>query len=207
MLVAASSMEEFFQKVVGSALERTGVRLSAQAEAYVVKLLSDFSRAEKVYAETERGEQPALALMLSRAQEVAPEQAVRIYKHMGDSSLYLSGLFSESVEQRLVSVDYYVSMGETAYSKVAGLMRATAATVSALFDELSDRFAELVELLNTVSLVALEDGAPEVPHEKVFDLMERYRRTGRPELLRALAQYGVVLRPGLQAEGNDDVVH
>lgn len=204
MLVGASSMEEFFREAVGAALKRTGVTLSEQAEAYVVHLLSDFSRSERVYVGTDRGEQPALATMLSRAQEALPEEAVRIYKHMGDSSLYLSGFFTESVENNLVGVDYYVSMGESAYASVSGLMRATAAKASALFSELSDRFGELVDLLNAVSLIAIEDN-PAISDGKVFELMERYRRTGRPELLKALAAWGVVLRPGLS--NDDDIVH
>lgn len=204
MLVGASSMEEFFRTAVGAAIQRTGTTLSEQAEAYVVRLLADFARSERVYVGTDRGEQPALATMLSRAQEAVPEEAVRIYKHMGDSSLYLSGFFTEAVEHKLVGVDYYVSMGESAYASVAGLMRTSAAAMAALFSELSDRFGELVDLLNAVSLIAIEDN-PAVPDGKVFELMERYRRTGRPELLRALAAYGIVLRPGLN--GDDDVVH
>lgn len=205
MLVGTASMEEFFKDAVGAALKRTGLSLSAQAEHYVVQLLADFSRAENVYAESERGEPAALATLLSRAQEALPEEAVRIYRHMGDRSLYLSGFFTEAVERRLVSVDYYVSMGGSAYASVAGLMRPAAAHVSALFTELSDRFDKLVDLLHAVSLIALEDN-PALTDGKVYELMERYRRTGRPELLRALEAWGVVLRPGLSGDG-DDVIH
>ena len=197
-------MEEFFRDAVGAALKRTGLALSEQAEAYVVQLLAEFARSERMYLGTDRGEPPALATMLSRAQEAVPEEALRIYKHMGDSSLYLSGFFTEAVQKKLVSVDYYVSMGESAYASVAGIMRSTAARASALYAELSDRFGELVDLLNAVSLIAVEDN-PAVSDGKVFELMERYRRTGRPELLRALAAFGIVLRPGLQ--NGDDIVH
>jgi hypothetical protein len=205
MLVGSASMEEFFREAVGTALKRSHLLLSEQAESYVVRLLSEFSRSDRVYAGTERGEEPAMATLLSKAQEAMPDEAVRIYRHMGDSSLYLTGFFTESVQKKTVSVDYYVSMGGSAYASVAGLMRPTAAPASALFAELSERFEQLVDLLNAVSLIAVE-GNPALTDSKVYELMERYRKTGRPELLRALENLGIVLRPGLNDDGND-VVH
>lgn len=207
MLVTASNMREYFREAVVTARQKTRVTMSEHAEAYVVHLLCEFARSENAWAGTDRGEKPAMAVLLSRAQEADPGEAVRIYKHMGDSSLYLSGFFQESVERASVNVEYYVSMGESAYASVAGLMRPMAATSSALFAELSDRFHELVELLIAVSLYGdterSEAGPPS--DRKVLELLERYRRTGRPELLDALEALGVVLRPGLH-EG-DDVVH
>jgi hypothetical protein len=202
MLVTAASMSEYFRAALTSARNKTGVALSEHAEAYLVRLLDEFARAENVYAGTERGERPAMATLLSRAQEAAPGEAVRIYKHMGDSSLYLTGFFAESVEREIVSVDYYVQMGGGAYANVAGLMRSTAATSSALFAELSDRFEELVTLLAEVSLLGHE---PDPQHPNVVELLDAYRRTGRAELLEKLEQAGVVLRPGVKDD--NDLIH
>lgn len=205
MLIGTASMEEFFREAVATGLKRTGLTLTDQAEAYVVRLLAEFAHADRVFQGTERGDKPALATLLSKAQSLPREEAIPVYRQMGDSSLYLSGFFTEAVKKGLVSVEYYVSMGESAYASVSGLMRPTAAHVSALYAELADRFAALVDLLQAVSLIALED-SPALNDNQVFELMERYRRTGRPELLRALEAWGVVLRPGLGDEG-DDIVH
>jgi hypothetical protein len=206
MLITAASMREYFREAITDARRKSRVELSEHAEAYLVDLLAEFARAENAFAGTDRGERPTLALLLSRAQEADPSEALRIYKHMGDSSLYLTGFFAESVERELVSVDYYVQMGGSAYASVAGLMRTSAATSSALFAELSDRFAALVELLGQVSLHGdtpeVADNASDV---KVLELLERYRRTGRPDLLEKLEQAGVVLRPGMR--NDDDLVH
>ena len=149
-----------------------------------------------------------MAVLLCRAQEAEPSEAVRIYKHMGDSSLYLSGFFQEAVERTAVNVDYYMSMGGSAYASVAGLMRPMAASSSALFAELSDRFCELVDLLAAVSLhgeTEKAEGKDPPSDKKILELIERYRRTGRPEILQALEAAGVVLRPGMRDD--DDVVH
>jgi len=82
-------------------------------------------------------------------------------------------------------------------------MRTTAATSSALFAELSDRFGELVHLLAEVSFAT---GSEEpVSGERALELIDAYRRTGRPELLEKLEQLGVVLRPGMKDD--NDLVH
>jgi hypothetical protein len=208
MLITASSMQEYFREAICAAQEKTGVALTDLAESYLINLLDAFARAENVYAGTEPGERPALAILMARAEEAEPEERVRIYRHMGDSSLYLTGFFAESVESSMVSRDYYVTMGETAYRHVAGLVRPTAASSSALFCELSDRFAELVQLLGEVSLFGLTDQAEKTPPDdlQVYELLERYRKTGRQDVLDALEKLGVALRPGLKDE-DDGVIH
>src|SRR5687768_11608383 len=122
MLVASTSMREYFREALGAALKKTSVQLSDGAQVYVVNLLTEFARSENVYAGTERGEKPVFVELLTRAQEAEPQEAVRIYKHMGDQSLYLTGFFTEAMEKQPVGVDYYVSMGGNAYASVAGLM-------------------------------------------------------------------------------------
>jgi hypothetical protein len=193
-MLVSGSMREFFRDALGSALKKSSVSLSDTAQVYLVNLLVEFMRSENVFAGTDKGSGPVLADLFSRAQEADAAEAVRIYKHMGDSSLYLTGFFTEGVD----SVDYYVSMGGSAYSAVAGLMRPTAATSSALFAELSDRFPVLVDLLMAMSL-----GAAPPTDGRVLSLVERYERTGDPKVLDALKAQGIVLRPGLELDRDD----
>lgn len=189
-------MREFFREALGDAMRKSSVKLTDTAQVYLVNLLVEFMRTENVYAGTDKGEKPVLADLFSRALDAEPGEAVRIYKHMGDSSLYLTGFFTEGIE----SVDYYVSMGGSAYANVAGLMRPTAATHSALFAELSDRFPSLVDLLMSMSL-----GTAPPNDARVLELVERYRRTGDPKVLDALKAQGIVMRPGLDDDNSSDV--
>lgn len=202
MLVSAGSMREYFRESLGNALKKTSLRLSDTAQVYLVNLLVEFMRSENVYAGTDPGERPVLADLFSRAREAEPTEAVRIYKHMGDSSLYLTGFFTEAVEN--VGVDYYVSMGGSAYASVAGLMRPTAASSSALFAELSDRFRELVELLTAMSLDPSGRGESTRGFDdaRVLGLVERYQRTGDKKVLDTLRAQGIVLRPGIDDDSD-----
>jgi hypothetical protein len=198
MLVASASMREYFREALGTAIKKTDVRLTDTAQAYLVNLLAEFVRSDAAFAGTDKGERPALVDLFTRAQEADPSEAVRIYKHMGDSSLYMSGFFQESVEES-VGVEYYVSMGGSAYASVAGIIRPTAATSSALFAELSDRFREIVELLVAMSLQAEKT---KVDNVSVLGLVERYQKTGDKRVLDALKKQGIVLRPFAE---DDDV--
>ncbi len=202
MLVTQTNMREYFREALEVAQRAKGVEVTETAQAYLVHLLAEFGRSEAVFAGLEPGEQPALATWLTRAQDAAPDEALRIYKHMGDSSLYLTGFFSDSVQRAPVPRDYYVSMGGQAYASVAGLMRSSAATSAALFAELSTRFGDLVDLLCAMSLHgerSLPSGS--LSDEKVLSLMERYERTQNPEILETLRAHGVVMKPGM---GDDD---
>jgi hypothetical protein len=201
MLMTAASMRDYFRECLSTALKKTNVKITDTAQVYVVNLLAEFGRAENVYAGTDAGERPVLVELLSRAHEAEPQEAVRIYKHMGDSSLYHSGFFKESVERH--GRDYYVSMGGSAYASVADLMRPTAASSSALFMELADRFPALCDLLDAMSLHGASQ--PDVDNQKVLALVARFERTGDRAVLDALKAQGIVMRPGVDADDDDDV--
>ncbi|MBM4279437.1 MAG: hypothetical protein FJ137_01305 [Deltaproteobacteria bacterium] len=200
MLVA--SMREYFRETLQRTLQKQGTSLTDTAQVYVVNLLTEFARSERAFAGTERGERFGFVDLLQRAQDSEPQEALRIYKHMGDSSLYLTGFFAESVQGHGVAVDYYVSMGGSAYDACARMMRPTAATSSALFAELAERFEELVELLCAMSLHG--ERTAKLDDARVLGLVDRYRRTGKREVLDALKAQGVVLRP---LHDDDDLVH
>lgn len=200
------SMREYFRETLQDSLRKRGVSLSDTAQVYVVNLLTEFARSDTAFAGTDRGEKPILADLLARAQESDPVEAIRLYKHMGDSSLYLSGFFPGAVERGATSVDYYVSVGGSAYDAVSRMVRPTAATSSALFAELADRFRELVELLCAMSLHG--ERSRKLDDAEVLSLVDRYRRASSPaeqrEVADTLRAQGVVLRPGVDG---DDIIH
>lgn len=192
MLLGVTNIHEYFREALHSALEKSSTPLTEEAQAYLVLLLSEFTRAERMYAGVDKGDTPALALLLLRAQDAEPEEAIRIYRHLGDSSLYLLGFFKDAKEQQRVGENYYISMGESAYFSVSCLVRDTTATTAALYAELADRFCELVTLLNMISL----HGASTAPKDAIsdqhlLDLVERFRKTGDQQILRILKEHGM----------------
>lgn len=207
-----TSMREYFRETLESSLKVRRTQLSETAQVYVVNLLTEFARSEQAFAGTDSGDRPFVVEMMARAQDSEPNEAVRIYKHLGDRTLYLSGFFPSSVDNGAASFDYYVAMGGNAYDAVARLVRPTAAVSSALFAELADRFGELVDLLCAMSLHG--DKSRKLADREVLQLVDRYRRATQAseqrEVLDALKAQGLVVRPGLDTNANavpDDAPH
>jgi hypothetical protein len=69
-------------------------------------------------------------------------------KAVGDSSLFISGFFSDSLNRRLVDIDYYIQLGVQAYGSLA---RCGGETLSDVFDELAARFPVFVDVLGEIS--------------------------------------------------------
>ena len=70
-----------------------------------------------------------------------------MFRHLGDVSLYKAGFFQDSLNKKIVDLDYYIEMGETAYHQVAK----TETSKSELYSELSDKFARFVDVFAEIS--------------------------------------------------------
>ena len=97
--------------------------------------------------------------------------------------MYISGFFSESLNRSLVDLDYYQSMGTTAYKTLA---YTSEQTQSAIFTEISNRFIEFAELFNIIS----HDSFAKTD-QGILRLYESYLRTGSSLAKEKLETLGV----------------
>jgi len=148
MLVKTSSMQAYFREALNASLRRSSISVTETAQIYVVHLLNEFSRSEVAFAGTDYGEKITVAHMLERGLLADTPEALQIYKHLGDTCLYMLGFFQESAMRRLASERYYKDMGAQAYLQTATLARPSSAP---LFYELSERFNDIVILLEYIS--------------------------------------------------------
>src|SRR4029078_12982392 len=113
-----STVEDFFQDEGERAFRDEGLSPGVRVEHYVVQLLAGYA--------VQQIESTPLALRMLTAAG-APLRARRRHlrprgrslRRIGDTSLYVSGFWSDSLEGRLVDVDYYIEMGGTAYGELA----------------------------------------------------------------------------------------
>jgi hypothetical protein len=133
----AASVDEFFHEVVTEALSSVEVRASEPASWYLVGLLGDMTRARLT-------DEP-LGVKLAQA---GVDAALRLatLKQVGDTSLYVAGFFAESLARSLVDVDYYVGLGQTAYSELARSLGGQR-TLAEVYAELADKFPCFVDVL------------------------------------------------------------
>jgi hypothetical protein len=191
MLITGQSLEEYFKKALCDAFKRTAVQVTENTEAYLVSLLSEFTRSENAFAGVAYGEKPALVLLWHRAEEANASESVRILKHLGDSSLYTLGFFRDSKNTQFLGTSYYATWGEAAYNRLASTIRSQAAANAALYAELAERFVDLAEVLRCISQESLANLSDPV---QLIELIEQYKRTKDPKLLEQLEYLGVVVQ-------------
>lgn len=151
MLLLTSSMQAYFREALDAALRKANIHVTETAQVYVVHLLNEFCRSEAVFAGTDYGENISMALMFDRAMSADQQEALKIYRHVGDTSLYMLGFFRESALKRIVSHNYYKEMGAQAYLHASSLSRSHAINQSALFYELYERFNDMVIIVENVA--------------------------------------------------------
>src|SRR5438876_4150297 len=134
---------------------------------YVASLLETFSRANGLQAphvSEDRGRQ-YVSDMLIALTRATPEQAFLLRAHVGNYSLFLTGIFHENTQLRSLrggpDLEFYEQVGRTNYQLVASHAVARRCELDDVFEGLADRFREVRIALNQLSdrLLNLDDPA------------------------------------------------
>ena len=175
------SIEEFFRDQVDRAFRDHGLTPGPLTEHYLVQLLA-------TYAAQPIEERP-LALKMLEAAEATPRARRTQLREVGDTSLYLSGFWAESLADKLVDVDYYIDLGGTAYSELArGGGKWSSDPFGDVFGELAANFTRFVEVLMLIS----GRTTAVVRNEDVVRLYQRWQRTKSRWAAARLASLGVI---------------
>ena len=144
---------------------------------YVASLLETFSRAkqlqapqtparcaESATADSSCGEQ-YISDMLIALTRATPEQAFLLRAHIGNYSLFISGIFHENAQRRSLrggpDLEFYEQVGRTNYQLVASHAAARRCELDDVFEGLAGRFRDVRLALNQLSdrLLNLDDDA------------------------------------------------
>src|SRR5689334_3398165 len=181
----AETIESFFFEKLSQALRVQRVEAEPLTEHYLVQLLS-------AYATQPLDDAPLGVKMLS-AFEAAPPERRRALREVGDTSLYVSGFWTESFARRLVDVDYYIGLGGTAYGELArcglGWRRDPRTDV---YETLAENFARFVDVLMLISRRIMPPTGP----RDVIKLYEKWLQTRSSWAARRLAALGVFPQRG-----------
>jgi hypothetical protein len=177
-VIAHASVDEFFHEVVTDALEALRLDATEPAEWYLVSLLGDFTRV--------RITDEPLALKLVGQPAAEPSQRVKQLKEVGDTSLYVSGFFSESLGRKLIDADYYIGLGSRAYAELAGRL---GGSLTEVYSELAEKFPRFVDVLAEVRRRCDFVGAD------VVRLYEEWLRTRDAWVEKKLRAFGVLVDP------------
>ena len=184
----SSSLESYFRDQVDQAFRDEGVEADRLTGHYLVHLLAGYA-AQPI-------EDRPLAIRLLQAIGASPRERRTTLREIGDTSLFVSGFWGDSLGGKLVDVDYYIDMGGCAYAELA---RDASSNVrepyGAVYGELAANFARFVEVLMTIS----RRTARARNDRDVIRLYERWMRTKSGWAARRLAEEGVM--PSVRGSG------
>ena len=132
---------------------------------YVASLLETFSRISGMSAPClaeERGRQ-YISDMLIALTRATPEQAFLLRAHVGNYSLFISGIFHENTQRRSLrgapDLKFYEQIGRTNYQMLASHATARRCELNDVFEGLAERFRDVRLALNQLSdqLLNLDD--------------------------------------------------
>ncbi|MFO1351793.1 MAG: hypothetical protein U1F68_14430 [Gammaproteobacteria bacterium] len=189
-LIVSTSMQEIFLGLVNSAAANQRVEATEETLCYLVNLLSVFSRAKEFYESTPDGLMlKPLALLYAEALAARSiDDRNKSLKRLGDIALFVAGVFADSLNRKLVDVDYYIAMGGNAYSYLSDASRGALRwhAFSNVFDELANNFTAFVDVLG--------EACEQAHCHKDIDIMRTYEvwvRTGSKRAERQLHRLGI----------------
>lgn len=124
---------------------------------YVGSLLETFSRTNHLQNPDQLSNRAHeyISDMLIALQRVTPQQAFLLRAHIGNYSLFISGIFHENAQRRTMrggpDLRFYESIGRTNYQLVAIHEAARRCELDDVFEELADRFHQVRVALNDLS--------------------------------------------------------
>jgi hypothetical protein len=188
-ILVGKTAHEWFREMVADALSHRRLEVQEVTEFYLVNLLAGFLERERLFVEQADGsvQEEPLALILLRALQADRRTRVASLRRLGDTALFVSGFFGDSLARTHVDVGYYISMGERAYESLAESERAQ----GDLFGELAERFPQFVDLF--AEIAELSDLRS---NRGLVRLYERFLQTRDERVAQRLRDRGVALFSG-----------
>jgi hypothetical protein len=170
-----SSLHQFFRNLARKSFTDLWIWDEAVID-YLVEMLTRFARSENLYR-IKRSTGKRLETVVELLIEVNPpldfetdrspvwERTVR--QHIGDYTMFMTGIFRENVERRGI-LDYYLYEGRRAYLAVSELDRLLYRPGADLFKKLSRDFEYLTGALTYMKKVHFRPAASGGPYKDIF---------------------------------------
>lgn len=189
-IAIAPNITLYFQEVISDAIRARQVEATDAAATYLVSLLCSFTHPD----EDSSFDRP-LTFLLRDALEAPPTERFRRLRALGDHALYALGFFGTHIEVRGVDRRYVSSIGSTAYTHAAAMLRTRARTAGAdrapdVLSEMAAKFDRFAAVLADVAEGTLACGARD--EQSVVKLYERWLKTGSSRLAGELGARGIV---------------
>src|SRR5438876_10174135 len=164
----------YFYVLVRQVFKRSGIEDRVIAD-YVAEVLAQYSQIEHTRCHVGGKPRPMdyFIDMLAALQTADDRTGFYIRTHIGNQSLFLSGIFPERIRYRAEykgapDLKYYEELGRTNFRAASDHRLAHRYDLSAIFGTLSERFRATRLALNELTERLFSLGDPEVPMHKLF---------------------------------------
>jgi hypothetical protein len=187
--VEIQSPVDFFRDQVTNAAQSLQLRLNDDIEFYLVNLLCEFINPAQLNIDEDMAVlDTPLAFMLKKAIESTPDIQIKVYKRLGDTSLYFAGYFQDYFARKSFDVSYYINMGAAAYNQTSTLMRThkNDRHFSQVYLSMAQDFRSLVNLVAEVS-----ESTPLARNRDLLTTYNRWQHTQSGTLRKILEEEGI----------------
>jgi hypothetical protein len=180
---------EFFRSEIHEASKDLNVYLGEKLEHYIVNLMIEFINPEKMSESV--GEEhilntPLFALLQKAHEASDTAHQIKIYRCLGDTSLYVSGFFQEHFNRKLFDISYYIDMGSQAYERTSMLLQRKT-DEKRVFEDLAQNFSMLVDVLAQFS----DKHQSKQNDRNILAVYDRWLKSHSDRLLKILQDSGI----------------
>ena len=175
----------FFLSLIRKSFGQLGVG-DQQIVEYVASVLTDFSRTDHLLAIRDAEGRRLSSVVEMLLAQLGPDARTRVHgeralrKHVGDYTLFMSGLFRKHVE-RNGYLDYYFEEGARSYRAVSTLDLSLYRPGFLVFEELSKGFEHYAGALDYMRKCSFAPAPNEDPFGGFFAQIEGWARAGRSD--------------------------
>jgi hypothetical protein len=180
---AVGAARDFFSGELKVVMQKQQVQAKNDSFEYLVDLLMRFMESEKFYVRNPEGKLEENYLVKLYAQYLEGDAATKriALRRLGDVCLFVTGFFADSLNRKLVDIDYYSGMGGTAYWKLSQMQ-----VGSTLFEELAVKFKSFSSIFTEMS-----ERSGLQTNSDLLRLYEKWLETGNDRLKSLLANHGI----------------
>jgi hypothetical protein len=160
------SSQFYFYVLARHVLQQAGIT-DRKLSDYVGSLLETFSRANQLQSRDRINSRAHeyISDMLIALTRATPEQTFLLRAHVGNYSLFISGIFHENTQRRSLrgapDIEFYEQVGRANYQLLASHETARRCELNEIFKDLAQRFHDVRLALNDLSdrLLHLDEDA------------------------------------------------
>lgn len=193
-LITDLNVNEYFNDAIHDAINHQHVHLNEETVVYIVNLLTYYTLSENVFEVEEEGlsSKPLAFIYKDAVEAISDEERNACFRKLGDMALFTSGFFAASLQRSAVGLDYFVSMGGSAYSYLADKTPRTIPdkSLNPVFHDLASHFMNYVDVLTEVS-----ESSDLLDDRDVLDLYESWLNSGSDYAKQKLQEKGILTFP------------